>query len=121
MGPQNRFSFFDRRKPVLRDVVKTGVSLPISNTPFLNLTGLKPAKRVKPNKMNVLHRTSPKYPVCRASKRVSEAASASTVVPFSGVAGIVAERDRVVLNGRHRDSELSIQLTWTSYELIEEE
>jgi hypothetical protein len=115
MGPQNRFSFFDRRKQVVKDVVKMGDSSSILNTPFLNSTGLKRAKTAKPHKMNVLHRNIVKIPFCRASKGISAGASASTVVPFLGVAGIVAERNRAVLNGRLRDSEPFIQPTCSRY------
>jgi hypothetical protein len=99
MRPQNRFSFFDRQLHVMGNVVKPRFSESILNTPFLTPLRFNPAKRAKTNKMNVLHRTTVKIKVCRASERIPEGASISTVVSFPGVPGIVAERNRVVLIG----------------------
>jgi len=119
-GPQNRFSFFDRRKPVLKDVVKMGVSPQILNTPFLNLTGLKPAKTAKPHKMNVLHRNIAKNPICSVSGRSSERASIFPVHLFLGMPGIVAEQNSVVLIGCDFALEPSVTAHVSSHKLIEE-
>jgi hypothetical protein len=110
-GPKNTFSFFDRRKPVMRGVVTQGFSAVVLNTPFLTLTGLKPAKMAKPNQMNVLHRVYMKNSVCRVCERTSERASISPVYLFLGVPCIVAEQTPVVLIDSLRAPEPYRQLT----------